>query len=66
MKQQFLWNNLFISSFMLGLLGNKPCLEQYQFVIYCGVPVVLKSKPIMLGLLRLQNVNFKVTPVFRN
>lgn len=65
MKQQFLFNNLFISLFMCRLLGNKPCLEEYQF-IYCEIPVVLNSKLIMLGLLMLENINFKVTSLFRN
>lgn len=51
---------------MLRLLGNKSCLEQYQFVICCEIRVVLNSKPIMLGLLRLENVNFEVTSLFRN
>lgn len=66
MKQQFLLNNLFISLFMLRLLGNKLCLEQYQLVIYCEIPVVLSTKLIILGLLRLENVNFRVSSLYGN
>lgn len=66
MKQQFLLNNLFISLFMLWLLGNKLCLEQYQLVICCELPVVLSTKLIILGLLRLGNVNFKVSSLHRS
>lgn len=51
---------------MLRLLGNKLCLEQYQLVIYCEIPVVLNFKLIILSLLRLENVHFKVSSLYRN
>lgn len=42
--KQLLLNNLLICLFMLRLLGNKPCLEQCQFLIYWEILVVLNSK----------------------
>lgn len=54
------------NSFFLRVLGSKPCLDQCKCVAYCEIPVVLKSKPIKRGLLRLENVNFRVTSVFGN